>query len=125
MCCGRKSTALSLAAGGCYRHTFRDRTIRGRFWRFRKYFVRHAGSGRRTRYYGDTVADEFLRELEGILKVSYAYKPDYMIGGERYFDPPQRFTEEDVMIIAYRDLMCRWDLVSEVEWKTDNGELVI
>ncbi|HON00446.1 MAG TPA: sugar phosphorylase [Acidobacteriota bacterium] len=69
---------------------------------FRSKFRRRLAS-----LYGEAVADEYLPELARILKVYYAHKPDHMIADERNFDPTQRFTEKDVMMITYGDLVRR------------------
>lgn len=54
--------------------------------------------------YGDEKAETFMPELIRILKVYYAHKPKKMIEKERNFDPFERFTERDVILITYGDL---------------------
>jgi glycosidase len=55
--------------------------------------------------YGTETALEYMPELERILKVYYAHKPDEMIQREMVFNPQERFTEEDVILITYGDLI--------------------
>ena len=55
--------------------------------------------------YGDNEAKKWLPELERILKVHYAYKPTDMIESEGYFEPSNRFTEQDMVLITYGDLL--------------------
>jgi sucrose phosphorylase len=57
------------------------------------------------RLYGEKVAEANLPELERILEVYYAHKPKEMIEREREFNPEERFTEEDVILITYGDLL--------------------
>lgn len=44
-------------------------------------------------------------ELERIMQVYYAYKSDQMIEWEKRFKPDHRFTEQDVILITYGDLI--------------------
>jgi sucrose phosphorylase len=55
--------------------------------------------------YGDEIASKYLPELERILKVYWAHKSEKRIELEREFDPEERFTEEDVLLITYGDLL--------------------
>jgi len=55
--------------------------------------------------YGEALADAYMPELERILKVYYAHKPREMISKERNYSPKERFTEEDVILITYGDLL--------------------
>ncbi len=55
--------------------------------------------------YGGKEADKWMPELERILKVHYAYKPEEMIEAEKSFDPAERFTEKDMILITYGDLV--------------------
>ena len=55
--------------------------------------------------YGDTVAKDYLPQLERILKVYYAHKSPKLIDSQMNFDPAERFTEEDVILITYGDLL--------------------
>ncbi len=55
--------------------------------------------------YGPETAEDIIPELERIMKVYYAFKPPEMIENEKYFDPTERFTEEDIILITYGDLL--------------------
>ena len=55
--------------------------------------------------YGEATARRYIPELERILKVYWAHKTPEMIEGEKYFDPQERFTEKDVILITYGDLL--------------------
>ena len=55
--------------------------------------------------YGEEQAEQFLPELERVLKVYYAYKPPARIEAESHFDAVNRFTEQDVILITYGDLL--------------------
>jgi sucrose phosphorylase len=55
--------------------------------------------------YGDSISKDYLPELERILKVYYAHKPQKLIERQMRFDPAERFTEEDVILITYGDLL--------------------
>ncbi len=55
--------------------------------------------------YGEKTAREIMPELERIMKVYYAFKPPEMIENEKSFNPAERFTEEDVILITYGDLL--------------------
>ncbi len=55
--------------------------------------------------YGDEGAKATMPELERILKVHYAHKPPEMIEAEKKFDPKERFTEKDLILITYGDLL--------------------
>lgn len=57
------------------------------------------------RLYGEEVAGEYLPELERILRVYYAHKPEKMIEKEEHFVPEERFSEKDLIIITYGDLL--------------------
>jgi len=54
--------------------------------------------------YGDKTAETFIPELIRILQVHYAHKPQKMIQKERDFNPSERFTEKDIILITYGDL---------------------
>lgn len=56
------------------------------------------------RLYG-SAAEEASRELERILKVHYAHATPEIRAAERAFDPRSRFTERDVVLITYGDLI--------------------
>jgi glucosylglycerate phosphorylase len=55
--------------------------------------------------YGEQRADGCYRELERIMKVYYAYKTPHMIQMETAFKAHERFTEKDVILITYGDLI--------------------
>ena len=62
-------------------------------------------SARLSRLYSETVSRDCMPELERMLKVYYAHKPQEMIDKEREFKPAERFTEEDMILITYGDLL--------------------
>ena len=55
--------------------------------------------------YGRPQAEACFPELERVLRVYYAHKTPEMIGDDRAFDPTQRFTEKDIILITYGDLL--------------------
>lgn len=55
--------------------------------------------------YGSDLAEPCLLELERILQVHHAYKPPAMAEMEKRLDPAERFTERDVILITYGDLL--------------------
>jgi len=55
--------------------------------------------------YSESVAKDCMPELERMLKVYYAHKPHGMIDKEKDFDPTERFTEKDMILITYGDLL--------------------
>ena len=55
--------------------------------------------------YGEAEAKKWMSELERILKVHYAYKPTEMIESEKEFERINRFTERDMILITYGDLL--------------------
>jgi len=55
--------------------------------------------------YGETAAKQSLPELERILKVHYAHKTEAARSAEKEFDPGDRFTQKDIILIAYGDMM--------------------
>ena len=55
--------------------------------------------------YGEDEAKTTMPELERILRVFYAHKPQEMIDAEKDFDPRERFTEKDMILITYGDLL--------------------
>ena len=58
---------------------------------------------RLTFLYGESEAEKCLPELERILKVHHAFKPQALIDAEKGYDPRERFTERDLVLIAYGD----------------------
>ena len=55
--------------------------------------------------YGEKRASACFSELERLMKVHYAYKDPEMIEWEKGLDPTDRFTEKDVILITYGDLI--------------------
>jgi sucrose phosphorylase len=55
--------------------------------------------------YGSELTDVFFPELERVVKVYYAHKNEAMIKAENSFKAEERFTEEDVILITYGDLI--------------------
>jgi len=55
--------------------------------------------------YGEEQALTFLPELERVLKVHYAHKPQELIEEEKDFIPEERFSEKDMVMITYGDLL--------------------
>ncbi len=55
--------------------------------------------------YGATEAEAHMPELERILRVHYAHKPQDMIEAEKAFEATNRFTEADLILITYGDLL--------------------
>lgn len=60
--------------------------------------------------YGEEEASPWYEELERIMKVNYAYKTPEMIEWDKGFDPRARFTEKDIILITYGDLIQSSDL---------------
>jgi len=55
--------------------------------------------------YSDPLAQAALAGIERLLKVFYAYKPLELRERERFFNPAERFTERDTILITYGDLL--------------------
>ncbi len=55
--------------------------------------------------YGKNKADEYIPELERIIRVYFAHKPEELKQRESYFNPENRFTEKDIILITYGDLI--------------------
>lgn len=53
--------------------------------------------------YGGSKAKEWMPELERILKVHHAHKPQELTDAEKNYDPTERFTERDLVLITYGD----------------------
>ncbi|MCW5979111.1 MAG: hypothetical protein KIT09_13630 [Bryobacteraceae bacterium] len=53
--------------------------------------------------YGESTARETLPELVRLIRVHQAYKPEELREAEKRFDPGERFTREDLMLITYGD----------------------
>lgn len=61
--------------------------------------------GRLRFLYGDDDAEKWMPELERILKVHYAHKPQELIDLDKDYDPTNRFSEKDNILITYGDLV--------------------
>ncbi len=55
--------------------------------------------------YGEELANTYIPELERVLKVHYAHKPQELIEQEKDFNPEERFSEKDMVMITYGDLL--------------------
>jgi glycosidase len=55
--------------------------------------------------YGTEVAEHWWPEFERIMRVYWAHKTDEMIADDASFVPAERFTERDVVLITYGDLL--------------------
>jgi sucrose phosphorylase len=55
--------------------------------------------------YGEELEDDLFAELSRILKVYFAHKSPSMFEWEKSFDEKNRFTEKDVILITYGDLI--------------------
>ena len=55
--------------------------------------------------YGRARAEACWPELERLMKVHHAYKTTEMIADDATFSPAERFTEKDVVLITYGDLL--------------------
>ena len=53
--------------------------------------------------YGDEIARETFPELLRLLKVHHAHKTEHLLEAEEAVRPAERFTQSDVMLIAYGD----------------------
>jgi sucrose phosphorylase len=65
--------------------------------------------GMLTFLYGEEKAQECMHELERILKVHHAHKPPEMRHDEKQFNAQERFSEKDIMLITYGDLISSED----------------
>ena len=57
------------------------------------------------RLYGEETAERYWPELERVMKVYYAHKSEEMIEREAGLTPEERFSERDVILITYGDLL--------------------
>ncbi len=55
--------------------------------------------------YGEDIAEFYMPELERVIKVYYAHKTEEMIQDESSLKPEEQFTEEDVILITYGNLL--------------------
>lgn len=67
--------------------------------------IRERLRGRLRFLYGDEAADAVLPELERILQVHQAHKPPEMWEKEKTYDPRERFSEQDMILITYGDIV--------------------
>ncbi len=56
--------------------------------------------------YGEEKANSSFNEIQRLVKVYYSHKSPVMIEWEKDIDPSNRFTEKDVILITYGDLVC-------------------
>lgn len=62
--------------------------------------------GRRLAFlYGKRQAEKYMLELERILRVHYAHKPPEMLEKEKNYDPKERLSEKDMILITYGDIV--------------------
>ena len=61
--------------------------------------------GRLRFLYGESAADAVMPELERILHVHQAHKPPEMLEKEKTYDPRERFSEQDMILITYGDIV--------------------
>ena len=62
--------------------------------------------GRRLAFlYGKRQVDKYMLELERILRVHYAHKPPEMLEKEKNYDPKERLSEKDMILITYGDIV--------------------
>lgn len=59
--------------------------------------------------YDETQAKKWMPELERLLKLHQAHKPAEVVEMEQDFAPENRFTEQDVILITYGDLLVSQD----------------
>jgi sucrose phosphorylase len=55
--------------------------------------------------YGESEAEKWMPELERVLRVHHAHKPQELIDLEKDYDPTERFTEKDMVLITYGDVL--------------------
>jgi glycosidase len=55
--------------------------------------------------YGEEVAHDVMPEAVRLMRVHHAHKTDELIEAERSFVPERRFSERDMMLISYGDLV--------------------
>ena len=62
---------------------------------------KHAILEQLTILYGKERAEACFPEVERLMRVHYAHRTPQMIEGDRQFDPTDRFTERDLVVITY------------------------
>ncbi len=60
---------------------------------------------RLTFLYGEDQSNEIYPQVERIMRIHYAHTTPEIVEAERKFDPAQRFTERDIVLITYGDLI--------------------
>jgi sucrose phosphorylase len=55
--------------------------------------------------YGKARAEGFYGEIERLMKVHWAHKTPEMLEDDRSFDPRERLSEQDIIVITYGDLL--------------------
>ena len=58
-----------------------------------------------TRIYGDAAGKAAYAEVERLMKVYYAHKRPELIAAEKKYQPEKRFSEQDVILITYGDMI--------------------
>ena len=61
--------------------------------------------GRLTFLYGEAIANQYLPELERLLKVHDAHKTPEKKAHNGHFHPANRFTQQDIALITYGDIL--------------------
>ena len=62
-------------------------------------------SRRLSALYGEDRSEEIYSHVERIMRIHYAHATREIVEAEKGFDPTQRFTERDVVLITYGDLI--------------------
>ena len=60
---------------------------------------------RLTRIYGESFGQAAYAEVERLMKVYYAHKRPELIAAEKNYQPEKRFSEQDVILITYGDMI--------------------
>jgi glycosidase len=55
--------------------------------------------------YGREVAEEWWPEFERMMRIYHAHKTPEMLADDEPFDPAERFSEQDVVLVTYGDLL--------------------
>ncbi len=55
--------------------------------------------------YGEEKAKKYLPELERIMRVHHAHRPEEMIRKDETYNKNERFTEKDIILITYGDII--------------------
>ena len=62
-------------------------------------------TGKLAYLYGEDKVGPIFQEITRVMKSYYSYKTDEMLEWEKGFDPAERFTQKDIMLITYGDLI--------------------